>query len=169
MSDKSVSTLEEHAIELPAFGKSTALKMDMTSIRAAETRVAEVKTVNPSTYSELEYVFNEAYRDLRRHLTQITFQITMTQKALEEARADVLMGSYAEYLQGKPKYNDNANMREAFFAKDPVIESIVIRLAQLRAFESNFDGKIKFFENHCRAMRKKMDLILRSGGIGQIR
>jgi hypothetical protein len=168
MSD-SVTSPDNHTLELPAFGKSLALKMDMSSIRNAERRIIEAKTVNPSTYVDLEHAFNEAYRDLKRHMSTVGYQLAMADKALKEAKAEVLLGSYVEFMQGKPKYQDNADYREAHLIKDANYSAALDRVAQLKALESNFDGKIKVMENVCRYMRKKMDLLIRSGVTGNIR
>ena len=154
---------ENHALEIAGFGKSPVLRLEMASIRKAERRLIEAKNVNPSTYADLEHDYNEAYRELKKHMSAIGYQLAMANKALEEAKADVILGSYADHLQGKPKYQDNSNMRDAFITRDPNYTAAYERVAQLKALESNFEGKIKVLENVCRYMRKKMDLILRSG------
>lgn len=154
---------DNQALEIPAFGKIPALKLDMTSIRGAEARFIEAKTVNPSTYSELEHTFNESYRDLKRHLSNIGYQITQANKALREAKADVVLGAYAEFMKDKPKYHDNADLRDAFLMKDTAYLAAQDRLDQLKAIESNFDGKLKVIENVCRYMRQKMYLLQKSG------
>lgn len=160
---ENVTLPDNHVLEIPAFGKFPALKMDMASIRTAERRLIEAKTVNPSTYSDLEHCYNESYRDLKRHLSAIGYQITMTDKALRQAKAEVLLGSYAEFMNGKPKSHDNSDLRDAFLVKDPDYLAAYDRLAQLKAFESNFEGKIKVLENVCRYMRQKMYLLSKSG------
>jgi hypothetical protein len=159
---------ENHVLEIPAFGKSPALKLDMTCIRRAESRIIESKRVNPSTYLDLEFAYNEGYREARRHMTAIGYQLALAQKALEEARADVLLGSYADFMVGKPKYTDNANLREAFITRDPAYSAAYDRVAQLKALESHMDTKIKLFENTCRYMKKQMDLVIRSGTTGPL-
>jgi hypothetical protein len=148
---------------LPAFGKAPALKMEMKSIRLAEQRLIEAKTVNPYTYADLEHTFNEAYRDLKRHVAAIGYAIAMAQKSLEDAKADVILGSYAEFMAGKPKSHDTLDLRNAYLTRDEAYSSALERIAQLKALEANLDGKIKVMENVCRYMRKQMDLILRSG------
>jgi hypothetical protein len=163
MSDNGLTLPDDYALELPSFGKAPALKMDMTSIRTAERRIIEAKTVNPSTYAELEHTYGEAYRDLKRHLSSIGYQIAMAEKSLQEAKAEVILGSYAEFMKGKPKYQDNADLRAAFLIKDPAYSAALDRLAQLKALESNFDGKVRVMENVCRYMRQKIQLIIRSG------
>lgn len=153
----------KNALVLPAFGKSAQLEMAMANIQIAESRFPEAQTVNPVTYVELEHVFNEAYRDLKKHLATIGFQITQAEKAIENAKADVFLGSYADFMQGKPKSHDNADLRNAFLIRDENYLASLDRLNQLQALEAHFDGKIKSVENVCRYMRKQMDIILRSG------
>lgn len=148
---------------IPSFGKSPELKMDMAKVREAETRYLEAKTVNPVTYADLEHTFNESYRDLKRFLSTIGYALTMAQKAVEEAKANVILGSYAEVLAGKPKSYDTLDMRNAYLTRDKDYSAALDRVAQLKALESNFDGKVKVLENVCRYMRKKMDLVIRSG------
>lgn len=140
--------------------------MQMESIVRAESRFHEAQFVNPATYVELEHVLNEAYRDLRRHLSTIGYQITQAKKAIELAKADVFLGSYADFMQGKPKSHDNLDLRNAFLIKDDHYVAALDRLNQLLALETHFDGKIKAIENVSRYMKKKMDLILRSGVTG---
>ena len=157
------STLDKTTLVVPAFGKSPALSLEMGSIRSAEIRYVEAKTVNPSNYSDLEHTFNESYRDLKRHLSTIGYYLTLANKALREAKANVVLGSYAEYMSGKPKYQDNADLRDAFLMKDADYLAAMDRVAQLQALESNFEGKIKVVENVCKYMRQKMYLISKSG------
>lgn len=164
MSENSLpSHFDNHSLEIPAFGKAPAFTMDMGKIREAETRYIEAKTVSPTTYSDLEHSFNEAYRDLKRHLSTIGYQLAFADKALREAKANVLLGSYAEFMKGKPKYHDNTDLRDAYLIKDPDYAATLDRVNQLKALESNFEGKIKVIENVCRYMRQKMYLISKSG------
>ena len=152
-----------NALELPSLGKIPALKLEMDKIREAESRFLEAKTVNPSTYSDLEHTFNESYRDIKRHLSNIGYHITIAEKTLREAKAEVLLGSYADFMKGKPKSHDNADLRDAFLIKDPTYSSTLDRLNQLKALESNFEGKLKVVENVCKYMRQKMYLLTKSG------
>lgn len=164
MSDQSgAPDIQSSLMVLPAFGKAPVLKMEMKNIRYAESRLIEAKTVNPFTYSELEHTFNEAYRDLKKHAASIGYSLAMAQKALEDAKADVILGSYAEFMSGKPKSHDTLDLRNAYLTRDEGYSAALERIAQLKALEANMDGKIKVMENVCRYMRKQMDLILRSG------
>ena len=138
----------------------------MANIREAESRLIEAKTVNPSTYADLEHEFNSAYRDLKRHLANIGYQIMMAEKIIEEAKADVLLDKYPEYLKENPKTHDSVDIRKAFLARDSAYSAALDRMAQLRAIEANFDGKLKVMERVCAYMKVQMNLLIRSGLAG---
>lgn len=148
---------------LKPFGKAPELRMEMKNVRLAESRLIEAKTVNPITYADLEYTFNEAYRDLKKYLSAIGYSVTLAQKSLEDAKADVILGSYAELIKDKPKSYDTLDLRNAYLTRDKAYSEALDRIAQLKALESNLDGKIKVMERVCSYMRKQMDLVLRSG------
>jgi hypothetical protein len=151
------------SLVVPAFGKSPELRLEMNKIREAESRFLEARIVNPSTYSDLEHAFNESYRDIKRHLSNIGYQLLLADKSLRQAKSEVVLGSYAEFMAGKPKSHDNADLRDAFLIKDPDYLAALDRVAQLKALESNFDGKLKVIENVSRYMRQKMYLISKNG------
>src|SRR5579863_4606385 len=151
------------ALVIASFGKSPELRLDISKIREAETRYIEAKTVNPSTFSDLEHTFNESYRNLKTHLSNVGYQLTLAEKSLREAQADVILGAYAEHLKDKPKYADNTMLKDAFLMKDTAYVAALDRINQLKALISNFEGKVKVVENVCRYMRQKMYLISKSG------
>lgn len=157
-----VTIPKDHSLEISAHGKVPALSLDMGKIREAERRLIEAKTVNPITYADLEHTFNESYRDLKRHLSSIGFALSMAEKTLEEAKANVLLDLYPSYLETTDQ-KDNADIRKAFLIRNEQYSSALDKINQLKALESNFDGKLKVMENVCRYMRKQMDLVLRSG------
>lgn len=148
---------------LPAFGKTPQITLDMNKTREAEQRFIEAKTVNPVTYVDLEHTFNESYRELKRHSSTIGYQINQAEKAMEEAKATVLLDKYPEFLEGKSKGTDNADTRKAFLIRDEDYSKALDRLNQLKAVESFIDGRIKVLENVCRYIRKEIDLTMRSG------
>lgn len=147
---------------LESFGKAKQVSLEVYNIEYALSRLVDAKTVNPITYPELEHVFNEAYRDLKKAISQVGYLLTQAQKSMEDAKADVILGSYKAYITEYPK-EANADTRNAFLTRDDAYAAALDRIAQMKALESNFDGKIKVMENVCRYMRKQMDLVLRSG------
>jgi hypothetical protein len=159
------AVVEKHTLILPAVGKIPELKLEMSKVVEAEQRILEAKMVNPLTYVDLESCFNESYRDLKRHLSSVGYQHDLADKALNVAKSNMLLDTYPEYLEKNDfkKSQDNGDLRMAFFMRDPDYLAALDRTNQLKALQSNLDGKIKVMENVCRYMRKQMDLILRSG------
>jgi hypothetical protein len=152
-------------MEIPAFKKSPALAMDMGNIRSAESRIIEAKTVNPITYVDLEHSFNQSYRDLKKYLSAIGYHITLAEKAMEEAKANVLLDTYPEFLKSNDmkKTQDNADLRKAFLMRDVDYLAALDRFNQLQALNSNFEGKLKVMERVCAYMKVQMQIVLRSG------
>ena len=158
-----MSDIKDQALVIAAFGKSPELRLDMTNVRNAEVRYHEAQRVNPSTVSELEHVFNESYRNLKDHVSKIGYQLTLAEKEVRLAQAEVVLGAYAEHLQGKPKSADTPHLKDAFLMRDTNYLAALDRVNQLKALDSNFQGKIKVIENVCRYMRNKMYLLQKSG------
>jgi translation initiation factor IF-3 len=151
------------SITVPAFGHARELKIHLTKTQAAEERLHEAQVVNPGTYSELEYTFNESYRELRKNVSSIQYEIANIQKTIDERKADLILDVIPEMLKDKPKSQNNADFRGAVFARDDDYQKALDHLNKLRAMESHFEGKIKVMERTCMYMRKQMDLIIRAG------
>ena len=151
------------ALVLPAFGKTPELTLGLNCLKEAESRLIESKLVNPVTYVDLEHCFNEAYRELKRHISTIGYQIALAEKALETAKSDILLDKYPEFMKDKPKTQDNADLRKAYFMRDPDYLLALDRINMLKAMESFVDGRIKVMERVCAYMKKQIDLVLRSG------
>lgn len=157
------NTQNQAIMILPAFGSQEMKELTLGATVNAERRLLEARTVNPLTYNDLEHTFNESYRELKMNMAKVGFMIAETEKAIQLAKATVLIDLYPEFMTGRPKSQDNADMRQAFLSRNAEYMAAVDRLNQLKATEALFDGKIKVMENVCRYMKKQMDLILRSG------
>ncbi len=158
-----MSNQPQETLVVPGFKGSPAIKLELDRTREGEARLIEAKDVSPVTFADLSHTFNEAYRELKRHHANIGFQINMADKTLEQAKAEALIDKYPSFMEGKPKTQDNADMRKAFLMRDADYIEALDRLNQLKALEAFVEGKIKVFENVCQYMRKRMDLIIRSG------
>ena len=86
----------EHSLVIPAFDKSTEMVMSLNKTREAESRLLEAKMVSPVTYADLESCYNEAYRELRRHLATVGYGITKADNCLETAKSKFLIDSYQD-------------------------------------------------------------------------
>lgn len=147
---------------IPEFGMIEKQVLDMTAIREAESRLLESKIVHGGTYNELEFVMNEGYRECKKNLSLVGFNILLTEKAIRKAKSEALIDEYSDWLK-EVKLKDSAAIREAFLQTKESYTLAVDRLNMLTAIESLVEGKIKVMENVCRYMRKQMDINIRSG------
>lgn len=150
-------------LELPEFRGLPSVRLDVSSLQEAERRLIEAQHVNPSTYTNLEYCFNEAYRDLKKHLTTVEYQLMKVENEYEKCKSIVLLDKYQEYMKDRPARLDTAEFRKAYISQDPEVQEAKDRLDSLKALQIFLDGRIKVMENVCRYMRKKMDLLIRAG------
>ena len=149
-------------LTIPEFGSRPALKLDITPIKNAEMRIIEARVVNGATYCELEYTFNEGYREARKHLSTIGYEITQAEKALRKAKSEALLDKYNQFLKDKG-FKDSSCIRDAFLEQQEDYVKAQDRIDMLKALESLMDGKIKVFENVCRYLKKEIEIQTRTG------
>jgi hypothetical protein len=154
---------DDLSIQLPEFRGLPSITVNMTALKTAERRLIEAKTVTPSTYTDLEHTFNEAYRELKRNLSTVGYQIMKTKSEMDKIKSGILLDKYPEFLKEKGSKFDNASMRDAFIHRDPDYEQARDRLDSLTALEVFLEGRVKVMENVSRYMRNAMQLIIRSG------
>lgn len=153
------------ALELPEFRGLPSIRLDVSALKEAERRVHEAQFVNPSTYTNLEHCYNEAYRELKRHLATVGYQKVRVENEYEKSKSIALLDRYQEYMKDKPARMDTAEYRKAFISQDVDVQAAKEHLDSLNALEIFLEGRVKVMENVCRYMRKKMDIIIRSGTV----
>lgn len=149
---------------IPEFDTRPPVKLDFTRIREGEDRLLEAKVVNPATYKELEYTFNEGYRASKTNLSMVRYEIMQAERIIRKVKSEYLLDEYPTFIKDR-KLNDNTANREAFLERQQKYVDARDRLDMLTALEHLVEGKIKVFENVCRYMRKEMDILIRSGSI----
>ena len=60
-------TKKEFKLTIPPFRDIPEITLDISKVKEGEDRFLEARVVNGGTYSSLEYVFNEGYRQARQH------------------------------------------------------------------------------------------------------
>ena len=155
------------ALVLPEYKSLPSIRMSLDSLKEAERRLIEAKDLSPATYADLEHCFGEAYRDLKRHLATVGYQILRMESELNKLKSIVILDKLPEYLKDKPKTANTASVRDAYIGSDPEVQVARDRLDSLKAMEIFMEGRIKVMENVCRWMKVRMQLIIRSGLSGQ--
>lgn len=164
MSNQLLPTKFAEVIELaiPAFDDRPEMKLGFGSIVEGERRLVEAQLVNVTTYSNLEFSFNEGYREAKKNLAVIGYEITQAERIFRRIRSELILDEYPVYLKEKG-LKDNATVRDAYLERDKRYVDAQERINMLKAMEALMDGKIRVFENVCRYMRKQMDIVIRSG------
>jgi len=157
-----VNYADRAELRIPEFSSRPELVLDISSIVSGEQRIIEAKVVNPATYNELEFLFNEGYRQARTNNSIVGYEITRAKKILRDFKSVLILDEYPDFLKEK-KLKDNATVRDAFLQKDKNYSAAQDRIDMLVAIESLMEGKLKIFENVCRYMKKEIDIVLRSG------
>jgi hypothetical protein len=155
---------ENHCLTIPSLNGDGVTTLDISNIKEGERRLIEAKMVNPATYSELEYTFGEGYREARKHLSFLGYEIAKASKKQNDIKARLLIDEYNGFLKEK-SLKDNSSIRDAFLQVNPEFVSCQDRIDMLNALVSFLEGKVKVFENVTRYMRKEMDLHIRGGVI----
>jgi len=159
--------MEKHDINeliVPPFNGSQSIALPLSSIREGERRLIEAKMVNAATYADLEYCFGEGYREAKKNMAILGFEITKAEKALREAKSIAILDEYPQFLKDN-QLKDNSTVRDAFLERQKSYVIAQDRIDMLKAMLELMEGKIKVFENTSRYMRKEMDLLIRSGVI----
>lgn len=155
----------KYALTIPPYKESSELRLALDKTHEGEGRLHEAKMVNAATYSELEACYNEGYRELRRHLATIGFQLGEADKEMELAKSTFLIDEYPSLIKDLPKSQDSADLRKAHLMRNQAYVDSLDRINMLKAMEAMLDGKIKTFEKTCAYMKKQMDILLRSGSM----
>lgn len=154
---------DELSLKLPAFRDLPAISLDISTIKTAESRLIEAKDVGSVTYADLEHCFGEAYRNLKKHLATVSFQLMRLTNEMNKRRSILILDTYPDFIKDKPRSMDNSASREAFITKDSEIQDMIERFDSLKALEIFLEGRVKVMENVSRYMKKRMDLLIRSG------
>ena len=164
MSDQTLPIKFAESVEftIPEFDTRLPVSLDFSSIAEGEKRLVEAKAVTGATYSELEYTYNEGYREAKKNLTIVGYEIAQAEKIVRRLKSEHILDEYPDFLKTL-SLKDNATIRDAFLERQADYVSAVDRVSMLKALESLLDGKIKVFENVCRYMKKEMDILIRSG------
>lgn len=147
---------------IPEFLGQPQIPLPIAKIKEGENRLVEAQVVNPATYSSLEFLFNEGYREARYNLSMIMFQISAAEKAIREARSVALLDEYPEFLKTKGM-KDSAAIRDAYLERCEAFVRAQDRIDMLKAMENLMEGKVKVFERVCAYMKVQMNLLIKSG------
>lgn len=125
------------------------LRLDMTKVDQAESRLQEVKMLNINIVADLKSVFAAGMADLGRYLSLVRYEHLQAKQQLEFAKAEALLDKYPVYFRDTLKetgMKDNADIRESYIARDPDYRHWHTVVNHLDALTSFLEAKNKTLE-----------------------
>lgn len=111
----------ESSLEVPRGDPAAgSLLLDMTMIHKAESRIYETKVMNTAALPELRGSFNEASGVLAKYLAWIKYEILISKRNFDLAKATVIIDKLPSEIERlkELKIKDNADFRSALISKD---------------------------------------------------
>jgi hypothetical protein len=168
--EKALSIRELPSLVIPSFGTKKdgsplikQLLLPLACIKEAEGRLLETRSVNTTTYNDLEYVFNMAYMEMRNNFADIGLVLTRAESEMENIRAKIVLEKYPDFMKDKPRSADTPDARRSFIQLDEEYQKAQSYVGLLKAYEKLIEGRLKFTEKVTAYMKKQMDITIRSG------
>ena len=124
------------------------LRLDMTKVHLAESRIIETKAVTPATCAELKATFNESLSIVNKYIAWVKYEISVALTQLDLIKAEVIIDKLPDELHKlKEKgIRDNADIRSAFISRDPEYQKCHNVAIALEAVKGLLEAKSKSFD-----------------------
>lgn len=151
-------------IVLPAFMHCGELRLNMSNWTNAINRMPEAKNFVPAMYGDLEFDFQEAWRESKANAIKVGDAIRKAKQNIEEIKADIILEEIPKALENLPKSANNADFRKAIMAKNENYQQAVEYLGKLEAMLEHFESHMKTMENTTSYMKKQMNYYIQTRG-----
>lgn len=156
------SNKQQVNLVVPKFGDFPEMVLSRQKITDGYARLVEARVVNAATYKDLEFCFNEGYREARGNIRAVNYEITKVEKHIAKIKSRLLIDEYVPFLKETGLKDSNAT-KDAFFQQNEEYVSSLDRLHFLQAIAQMFEDNVKVFERTCAYMKKEMNLVLKIG------
>lgn len=148
---------------VPAFRHCPELKLNMSGWSKAMERMPEAQRLAAANYLNLEFTFQEAWREAKSNAIAVGDAIKKAKQNVEDIKADVILTDIPALLEDKPKSANNADFRRAVLAKNEDYKKALEHLEKLEAMLEHFESHMKIMENTSRFLKKQMDYFRNTG------
>lgn len=142
---------------VPAFRHCPELKLRMSGWQTAMKRLPEAKVLAASNYLDLEFTFQEAWRESKTNAIQVGDALKKARQNVSEVKADIILTEIPELLKELPKSANNADFRNAVIVKNEDYKKAQEHVEKLEAMLEHFESHMKIMENTSRFLKKQMD------------
>ena len=121
-------------------------------------RFPEAKTLVASNYLDLEFTFQEAWRESKRNAIQVGDALKKAKQNVEEIKADIIFEEIPKLMETMPKgVTGNADFRKAVISRNEDYKKAQEHVEKLEAMLEHFESHMKIMENTSRFLKKQMD------------
>lgn len=151
---------------VPAFRHCKELKLNMGAWNTIQSRMGETERLVPSNYSAIEYIVQAAWREARNNCNLINNAIKKAKTNINEIKADIILTDIPKMLENMPKNANNADFRNAVFAKSEDYQKATEHLEKLEAMLAHFESHLDSMKETSRILKKQMDYFNKTGVSG---
>lgn len=153
------------ALSLSPMDTVPGLQLFMDKWHEAAKRLDDSKNVSPAFYSDLEFTFQEGWRESRTNAIKVESAIKKTENLIQEIKADIILDEVPRLIEekGLTKTQNNADFRNAVIARNERYKQANEHLNKLQAMLSHFEAHMKVLENTSRFIKKQMEYFTRTG------
>jgi len=148
---------------VPALNHCPELRLQMSGWEIAMSRMPEAKTLVASNYLDLEFTFQEGWREAKRNAILVGDALKKAKQNVEEVKSDIILDEIPRLLEDKPKSANNADFRRAVMARNQDYQKAVTHVEKLEAMLEHFESHMKIMENTSRFLKKQMDYFRNTG------
>jgi hypothetical protein len=142
-------TLDSNVLVIPRGTKGlSSIKIDMSKVYEAESRLPETSYVNPTSAVELTSAFNQASGLVAKYIGWINYEILQAEQEFDLCKAVVILDKVPEQA-GKLKelgIKPNEDYRNALITRDPDCQAALDTLNKLKASKEFLEAKHKLFD-----------------------
>lgn len=142
---------------VPSVDKQNQIAVNIASIVKAESRLQEVAVVNAHKAPELLATFNQAWLELNRAVTMLTYERNRADAARKQAKAEAILCCNDEAILKRGHKKASADLREAVSELDPEYKRLSGTLNEQEALLSYLKGKQEAFRKGFQAVKELLD------------
>jgi len=150
-------TFDETSYLVPSVDKPNKIAVNIAEVVKAEARLSEIAIVNSHKAPELLATFNQAWLELNRIVTMLTYERNKADTAQKGAKANAILCCNDAAILAKGHKKASADLREAVSELDPEVLRFSDMLNELEALLGYLKGKQEAFRKGFQAVKELLD------------
>lgn len=150
-------TFDDTKYLVPSVDNPNKIAVDIAKIVEAEARLGEVAIVNAHKAPELLAMFNQAWLELNRIVTMLTYERNKADTARKRCKAEAVLCCNDAAILARGHKKASADLRDAMSELDPEVTRVSEMLNELEALLNYLKGKQEAFRKGFQAVKELLD------------